>query len=101
RRLATEVGVSTYETFVAGDHLLIGDGRTRRYRGLVPKIGPLAVLSIVFAQAKLDRMARRLPIEAPWTAREAQEWDSRSVEWFLQGSGIRTTIARDLFESAV
>src|SRR5690349_16835886 len=101
RALAAEVGVSTYKTFTAGDHLLIGEGRTRRYRGLIPKIGPLAILSLVFAQAKLDRMARRLPLEAPWTARDAAEWDSRSIAWFLARSGIRTTIARDLFECAV
>lgn len=99
--LASEVGVSTYKTFVDGYHLLVGDGRTRRYRGLIPKISPTAILTIVLAQAKLDRMARRLPIEAPWTAKRAEEWDSRSVAWFLERSGIRTTIARDLFESAV
>jgi monoamine oxidase len=99
--LAREVGVSTYKTFVDGYHLLVGDGRTRRYRGLIPKISPAAILTIVFAQAKLDRMARRLPIDAPWTAKRAAEWDSRSVAWFLDRSGIRTTIARDLFESAV
>ena len=33
--LAAEVGVPTYKTFVAGDHLLIGEGRTRRYHGLI------------------------------------------------------------------
>src|SRR5262245_43305988 len=33
--LASEVGVSTYKTFMAGDHLLIGDGQTRKYRGLI------------------------------------------------------------------
>ena len=99
--LAVEVGVSTYKTFIAGDHLLIGEGRTRRYRGLIPKIGPLAVLSIVLAEARLDRMARRLPIEAPWTAEEAREWDSRSIAWFLERARIRTPIARDLFECAV
>jgi len=46
-------------------------------------------------------MAKRLPIEAPWTARRAEESDSRSVAWFLERSGIRTTIARDLFDSVV
>jgi monoamine oxidase len=101
RALAAEVGVSTYKTFIDGDHLLIGEGRIRRYHGLIPKIGPLAVLSIVLAQAKLDRIARQLPIEAPWTAKHAEQWDNRSVAWFLQRSGIRTTLARDLFESAV
>src|SRR5262249_41683337 len=81
--LAAEVGVSTYKTFIAGNHLLVGEGRIRRYRGLIPKISPLAVLSIAWAQARLDRMARQLPLEAPWTAKRAAEWDAHSIAWFL------------------
>jgi monoamine oxidase len=100
-KLAGEVGVSTYKTYVDGYHLLVGEGRTRRYRGLIPKISPAAILTIALAQLKLDRMAKRLPIEAPWTAKRAAEWDARSIAWFLERSGIRTTIARDLFHSVV
>jgi monoamine oxidase len=99
--LAREMGVGTYKTWVKGAHLLIGDGRTRRYTGLIPKISPLAVLSLVRAQWKLDRMARQVPLDAPWTARNAAEWDARSVAWWLERAGIRTAIARDRFESAV
>jgi len=99
--LANEVGVSTYKTHVDGYHLLVGDGRIHRYRGLIPKIGAAAIVTIALAQAKLDRMAKTLPIEAPWTAKRAGEWDSQSVAWFLERSGIRTTLARDLFDSAV
>jgi monoamine oxidase len=100
-KLASEVGVSTYKTYDDGYHLLVGEGRTRRYRGLIPKISLAAILTIVLAQTKLDRMARRLPVEAPWTAARAEEWDARSVAWFLERSGIRTAIARDLFDSVV
>jgi monoamine oxidase len=99
--LAREVGVATYKTYVAGDHLLLGEGRTRRYRGLIPKISPTAILTLVLANARLDRMAKRVPVDAPWTAARAAEWDARSIEWFLENSGIRTALARDLFESAV
>jgi monoamine oxidase len=99
--LAREVGVSTYKTWVKGAHLLIDGDRTRRYTGLIPKISPLAVATIAVAQTRLDRMARKVPLEEPWTAKRAAEWDSRSVAWFLERSGIRTTIARDLFEMAV
>ena len=99
--LAREVGVSTYKTWVKGSHLLIDKGRTRRYTGLIPKISPLAIVTIAWAQAKIDRMAKHVPVEAPWTARRAEEWDMRSVAWWLERSGIRTPIARDLFEMAV
>ena len=99
--LAGEVGVSTYKTYVAGDHLLIGEGLTRRYQGLIPKIGWRSVLSLVVAQAKLDRLAKRLPLEAPWEAKRANEWDALSIAWYLEQSGIRGTLARDLFDTAV
>lgn len=99
--LAHEMGVTTYKTWVKGAHLLVGEGRTRRYTGLIPKISPLAVLTLALAQWKIDRMARRVPLDAPWTARRAAEWDARSIASWLEHSGIRTAIARDLFESAV
>jgi len=99
--LAKEMGVTTYKTYVAGAHLLIGGGRTRRYTGLIPKISPLAVLSLALANWKINRMARQVPLDAPWTAPRAAEWDARSIQWWFERCGVRTQIARDLFESAL
>jgi monoamine oxidase len=99
--LVSEFGVSTYKTWVKGSHLLVDGDRMRRYTGLIPKICPLAVLTIALAQAKLDLMSKRVPLDAPWTAKRAVEWDSRTVAGWLQGAGIRTTTGRDLFEMAV
>lgn len=99
--LAREVGATTYKTWIKGAHLLIGEGRTRRYTGLIPKISPWAIISLALAQSKVNRMAKQVPIDAPWTAKRAHEWDARSVAWFLEHSGVRRGIARDLFESAV
>jgi monoamine oxidase len=99
--LAREFGVSTYKTWVKGAHLLVDGDRTRRYTGLIPKISPLAVISIAFAQWRIDRMSKQVPLEAPWTARRAAEWDARTVASYLEHTGIRTKIGRDLFEMAV
>jgi len=99
--LAAEVGVSTYKTWVKGAHLLIDGERTRRYTGLIPKISPLAILTIAIAQTRVNRMARHVPVEAPWTAKRAAEWDGTSVASFLERTGIRTAVGRDLFEMAV
>ena len=79
--LAGEVGVATYKTWVKGAHLLVDGGRTRRYTGLIPKISPLAVGTIALAQLRLDRMAKKVPLDAPWTREGAAEWDQRSIAW--------------------
>ena len=100
-RLAGELGVGTYKTWVEGTHLLVHGGRVRRYTGLIPKISPLAVVTLALAQARIDRLARRVPVDAPWNAKRAAAWDARSVAWWLRRSGIRTPVARDLFQTAV
>ena len=95
------MGVTTYKTWVAGSHLLIDGDRTRRYTGLIPKISPVAIVTLAWAQARLDRMSKRVPVEAPWTASRAAEWDACSVASWFERSGVRSEIARDLFEMAL
>jgi len=99
--LAAEFGIATYRTHVAGAHLLVDGDRIRRYTGLIPRISPLAIASIALVQARVDRMAKRVPLDAPWTAAKAAEWDRRSVADWLAHCGVRPGIGRDLFEMAV
>jgi monoamine oxidase len=99
--LAREFGVPTYKTWVDGAHLLVDEGRMLRYKGLIPKISPLAVATIALAQARLDWTSKRVPLDAPWSAKRAPEWDARSVASWFEHCGVRTTVARDLFEMAV
>ena len=99
--LAAELGVGTYRTYVKGKHLLVDGDRVRRYTGLIPKISPMAIATLALAQLKVDRMAKRVPVDAPWTAPRAAQWDAMSVADFLATTNIRTDLARDLFDSAV
>src|SRR3954452_10191897 len=99
--LADELGVRTYKTWAKGQHLLIGDGRTRRYKGLIPNISPFAVVTIGLAQSRINRMAKRVPVEQPWTARDSAAWDAQTIGAWLDRTKISTAIGRDLFEMAV
>jgi monoamine oxidase len=99
--LASELGATTYKTWVKGAHLLVGDGRTRRYTGLIPKISPIAVATIALAQFRLDRWARTVPIETPWTAARAAEWDKETVASYLNRTRISSSVGSDLYEMAV
>ncbi|HZT64583.1 MAG TPA: FAD-dependent oxidoreductase [Acidimicrobiales bacterium] len=99
--LAADYGVGTYKTWVAGAHLLVEADRIRQYKGLIPKISPGAVVTIALAQARIDRLARKVPVDEPWTARRAAEWDGKSVGEWVARAGVRTAIGHDLFEMAV
>lgn len=98
--LARELGVTTYKTHVAGRHLLVDGDRLRTYRGLIPKISPAALVAIAAAQRRIDKMAKTVPIDAPWTAPHATEWDARTVADFVTRSRIRSPIGSALFAMA-
>ncbi len=101
RALAGETGVRTFPTFVEGDYLLANGGTRRRYRGDIPRINPVALLSAGQAIARMNAMAKRVPIDAPWTARRAPAWDAVSVRAWLHAANVPTRLARDLIDSTV
>jgi len=99
--LAEEMGVATFPTFVAGDNVLATGGRVRRYRGDIPRISPVALLSAAQAIARMNAMAKKVPVDAPWDAPKAAEWDSLSVRAWLTAARVPTRLARDLVEATV
>lgn len=109
--LAAELGVETFPTHDAGAHLIEFDGRLTSYTGaltdarvslvrdLSRAISPLALADLEQARARLDRMAREVPLEEPWAAAKAPEWDRQTfASWIARNT--RTEGARHLFELA-
>ena len=99
--LAKETGVTTFKTFVDGDAVLATGGKVRRYRGDIPKISPLALLSAGQAVARMSSMAKQVSPAAPWDARRATEWDALSVRAWLTAARVPTKLARELVEATV
>ena len=99
--LAEEMGVATFKTFVDGDNVLATGGKVRRYRGDIPRVSPVALLSAAQAIARLNAMAKKVPVEAPWDAPRAADWDARSVRAWLSAAHVPTRLARDLIEATV
>ncbi len=66
--LTKEMGVTTFKTFVDGDNVLATGGKVRRYRGDIPRISPVALLSAGQAIARMNAMAKKVPVDAPWDA---------------------------------
>jgi monoamine oxidase len=99
--LAAEVGVATFKTFVDGDNVLATGGKVRRYRGDIPRVSPVALLSAAQGIARMNAMAKKVPVDAPWDAPKAADWDAQSVRGWLNAAHVPTRLARDLIEATV
>ncbi|UYM07241.1 flavin monoamine oxidase family protein [Solicola gregarius] len=88
-----ELGLSTYATYDEGDKLFEMNGRIRRYRGEVPRLNPVVLADIAQAQFRLDRMSRTVPLERPWEARNAEQWDRETFASWMHRN-VRTAGGR-------
>lgn len=94
--LARELGVETFRTWTKGKNLLAAGGKRVRYTGTIPRVAPWHLAGVGIAMARLDRMAKQVPLEAPWTAPKAAEWDGQTLETWMKRN-IPTHLARELF----
>src|SRR5438105_3438896 len=98
--LAAELGVATFPTYNDGENVLVHHGRHRRYQGAIPRLPRHVLADLGQAQLRLDRMARHVPLEAPWSATRARVWDGQTLETWIRRH-LRTRRARDMFSLGV
>ncbi|HEX5610870.1 MAG TPA: flavin monoamine oxidase family protein [Solirubrobacterales bacterium] len=109
--LAAELGVATFPTHDEGRHLIEMAGKRGSFAGsftdaslslvrdLASTVSPLALADFEQARVRLDRMARQVPLEAPWSAPRARRWDGETfASWVRRNT--RTAAARSLMELA-
>jgi monoamine oxidase len=88
--LARELGVDTFPTHDAGENVIEYGGSLRRYSGTIPRINPVVLLDVERAQRKLNRMARRVPLDAPWEAPKADALDGQTAAtWMRRNMGTK------------
>ena len=109
--LAAELGVGTFPTYDEGRHVVemggeratfagsFADASLQLVRDLSRAISPLSLIDFEQARVRLDRMARRVPLEAPWEAPRARRWDEQTFATWVRRN-TRTAAARSLFELA-
>lgn len=109
--LAAELGVETFPTHDEGRHLIEIGGKRASYSGPITDASPRlvrdlsraislpALIDFEQARARLDRMARSVPLEQPWMAPKSLEWDGQTFATWVRRN-TRTGAARTLFELA-
>jgi monoamine oxidase len=82
--LATEHGISWYATYNEGKNILDLNKKIGSYTGLIPKMDVVSLVNIDYVLKKLERMAKRIPIDKPWTTQASARWDSLTLEAFVR-----------------
>ena len=98
--LARELGIETFPTYSEGQHVIEFEGKLIRHTGTIPRISGRALIDLARAQRKLDSMARQVPLESPWTASKASEWDSQTF-WSWMRANLFTKGAWSLVQLVV
>jgi monoamine oxidase len=91
-KLARRLGVNTFDTYNKGKYLFYENGKVTPYRpggplGAVPP-DVTADIQLAPALAQVDALARTVPLDKPWTAARAVEWDSQTAETFKRSFNL-------------
>jgi monoamine oxidase len=89
--LARHVGVGTFPAYDEGQNVYLADDARLTYSdtgitGSAPP-DPMILPDLAGVVSRLDEMSRRVPVGAPWSAADAPDWDSQTLEsWIGQNS---------------
>ncbi|HZN87950.1 MAG TPA: FAD-dependent oxidoreductase [Thermoleophilaceae bacterium] len=98
--LAARLGVDTFPTYSQGKNVIEYRGTLRRYTGAIPRINPLVLIDVERAQRRLNRLARSVPLEAPWDAPRAARLDSQTAATWMRRN-VATGPGRMLLELGI
>jgi monoamine oxidase len=87
--LASELGVGFYPTYNTGNNVFVGgDGRREEFPSDTPlgtaPADPLVAPDIALTVTQLDEMATHVPVDDPWNAANAEEWDRQTLDTWLR-----------------
>ncbi len=84
-RLMKEFGLKPFANYLAGKSTLIVNGKVQHFDALpFPALSLAQVAEVGVAMADLTAMAATVPVEAPWNAPKAAEWDGQTAESWVR-----------------
>ncbi len=81
--LIRELGLEVFPTHDEGHNLAHLLGQTLRYRGLIPPLPPHVLADYALLSGRFEALARRIPKDAPWTARKAESLDAQTFDTWI------------------
>jgi monoamine oxidase len=90
--LLRELGVGTFPTYDTGQNVYVADGSRSTYSdsgplGTAPP-DPTTLAEVTTTVLELDQMSTSVPVDAPWEASNAAQWDGQTLETFLNAHSL-------------
>jgi monoamine oxidase len=82
--LIAELGLELFDTYDDGEYMVSLGGRVKRFKGDTFGLPPHVLVEVGLSQKRLEAMAAKVPLDAPWTAPKATAWDAQSLETWLR-----------------
>ena len=100
--LLRELDIATFPTWDEGQNVaaLKAGAGPKRFRGDTFGMPPHVLADVGLSQRRIESMARRVPLDAPWEAERAERWDGQTVETWLRRN-VRTATGRDFWRLMV
>lgn len=91
-RLASELGVRTFKEYAEGKNVYVSSKTGKQeYTGTIPP-DPLILPDAAVLQTRIDQMSTQVPVDAPWNAEKAREWDTISVDRWLRENTVNPDV---------
>lgn len=97
--LAREFGIETFKTYDEGRSTQFFRGKVKRYKGLIPPLPIGALLSLDRAIKKLDKLAKTVNLDEPWTTPNARQFDAMTLASWMNGQ-MNFDVAKQFFKIA-
>ena len=86
RALGEEMGVTSFPTYGDGSHIDFDNGKRGVYSGPLPDTNLEVLQEVVQSIMALDQMAQEVPMDKPWEAPRAREWDALTFQNWMDGN---------------
>jgi len=90
KALGDTMGVGTFPTYDTGENVYINSGQRSTFSDTGPTgsapLDPLILPDLATVVANLDEMSKSVPVDAPWTAANAAEYDRQTLDQWVRAN---------------
>jgi monoamine oxidase len=98
--LVQQLGLQTFPMFDTGKQINYLSGKRSTYTGVVPWAGLFATAEVGIALLRIEDMAKTVPLDAPWNAAKAVQWDNQCAQTWIDAN-LTSADAKSLLRLAV